>query len=176
MQRNVIAKLRFLAIAGVLVEAAPVHATPVLNQRCGADTLSPETARLRLEWARKCGTRINVVSPTNPRPPARILDTGLLAGDGVTHLIDYLETDDFFGKNSYSGVDAEINLSFVQNQWRTGAIIASTDANGFQKWTEVDAEPVNGFETRIHINLVEEPEADQIGEADPVAQAGLPWA
>jgi hypothetical protein len=135
MQRSVIAKLRFLAIAGALVESAPAHAGPVAAQRCSIDALTPAVARLRLEWARSCGTRINIVSPTNPVPPASKIDLGVL-GDGVTHVIEYIETDDFFGRNSYSGPTAQINQSFIQNQWRPGPITTATDVNGFQKWLE----------------------------------------
>ncbi len=55
---------------GIALSAAPAHADPVLEARCAADSLDPTTARLRLEWARACGTRINLQSPTNPTPPA----------------------------------------------------------------------------------------------------------
>jgi hypothetical protein len=132
MQRSVITKLRFLAIVAALVESAPAHAGPVLQQRCAADALTPAVARLRLEWARSCGTRINVVSPTNPVPPASKIDVE----NGSIHLIEYIETDDFFGRNSYSGSTAQINQSFIQNQWRPGPVATATDANGFQKWVE----------------------------------------
>jgi hypothetical protein len=63
-------------------------------------------------------------------------DTGIIAADGVTHLIEYLETDDFWGRNSFTGDAADVNGSFIRNQWHTGAITATSDAHGFQKWSE----------------------------------------
>ena len=82
----------------------------------------------------RCGTRVNLVSPTAPQPPAFSYDTRILAADGVTHLIEYIETDDFWGRNSYSGVDAD--GAFSANLWLTGPIAVGTDASGFQTWTE----------------------------------------
>jgi len=96
-------------------------------------------ARLRLEWARACGTRTNVISPTNPTPPAQVFLFGLTSANGGIPLVDYLETDDFWGKNSYSGDVATVNQIFLQSQWRWGPISATTDAGGFQKWTESDS-------------------------------------
>jgi len=133
--------LSLLAVTGTgtLFRPTVAHATPIIPIRCSTDSIiSPTTARLRLEWARACGTRINVVSPTNPTPPAQAFLTGLTSSNGGIPLVDYLETDDFFGKNSYSGDLAEVNQIFVQSQWRFGPIIATTDAGGFQKWTEVN--------------------------------------
>jgi len=139
MQRLVRSKFTILAVtaAGAVLSSTQVHATPVVQLRCATDALDPATSRLRLEWARQCATRINVVSPTSPVPPASKQDTGVIAADGVTHLIEYFENNDFFGKNSYTGVDGGVNQSFTQHQWRSGItlIIATTDANGFQKWT-----------------------------------------
>jgi hypothetical protein len=122
--------------------AGPVFPSPaaatVVATRCAIDRLDPATARLRLEWARACGTSVNVVSPTNPKPPAFVFQTGGVSDNG-TPLVEYVETDDFFGRNSYSGVDAMINQAFIQNQWRVGLITATPAAGGFQKWTEPPA-------------------------------------
>jgi len=124
------------AVVGVFVPAATARADAFVAH-CKADALDPRAARARLEWARACGTRINVVSPTAPQPPAFAYDTGLLSGNGGIPLWEYIETDDFWGRNSYSGDSgAGINQVFTQNQWKTGAYTATTDANGFQKWTQ----------------------------------------
>jgi hypothetical protein len=130
-----IAAVAVAAAAGVFVPSAPAHANSI-DVRCTDDSLDPATARLRLEWARDCGTRLNVRSPTTPVPPASSYDTLILAADGHTHLIEYLETDDSQGLNSFSGVDASVNGTYTNKQWRPGACSVTTDANGFQKWTE----------------------------------------
>lgn len=138
MQRRVRVELTFLAIAaaGAFLQSTPAHADPVLISRCANDFLDPTTARLRLEWARACGTSVNIVSPTNPKPPAFAYLTLQLSSNGGIPLWEYIETDDFGGKNSYSGDIATVNEMFTQNQWRSGGIIATTVAGGFQKWTE----------------------------------------
>ena len=105
-------------------------------QRCAADALTPALARQRLEWARDCGVRMHVRSPSSPQPPALSYDTGMIATDGVTHLIEYIETDDFWGTNSYSGINASINGVFTSSQWHAGPYTATTDSSGFQRWTE----------------------------------------
>ena len=123
----------------MFLPTSDAHADTVLQIRCSTDSLTIEQARARLEWARDCGTRLNVRSPIAPVPPASSYDTGILAADGVTHLLEYIETDDFWGRNSYSGDSADVNGSYTRYQWRTGVCTASTDANGFQKWTEPTA-------------------------------------
>ncbi len=140
MQCNTKAMFAFLAITGTgtLFRPTVVHATPNLQVRCASDPLDVPTSKLRLEWARACGTKINVISPTAPIPPAQTFLTGAVSSNGGIPLSEYVETDDFFGKNSYSGDLATVNQIFVQNQWRTGPIIATTAAGGFQKWTEAD--------------------------------------
>jgi hypothetical protein len=137
MQRSARTTLAALAVAasGTFLPSAPARAD-VFSTHCKADALNPAVARLRLEWARACGTRINVVSPTAPLPPALAYNTGLISANGSIPLWEYIETDDFWGKNSYSGDAAAVNQAYTQNQWRTGAYTATTDANGFQKWTE----------------------------------------
>jgi hypothetical protein len=119
---------------GALLSSGPAHAD-TLTTRCAADTLNPARARLRLEWARACGTTVNLVSPTSPRAPAFAYLNGVTSANGIA-LWEYIETDDFWGKNSYSGAIAAVNQSFAENQWRIGPYTASTDAAGFQKWTE----------------------------------------
>jgi hypothetical protein len=130
--------LAFLAVTGTGAAFRPTvaHAVPVLLTRCSGDTLDRPTSKLRLEWARACGTAINVVSPTNPTAPAQAFLTGATSANGGIPLFEYLETDDFFGKNSYSSDVATVNQVYVQNTWRVGPINAITVAGGFQKWTE----------------------------------------
>jgi len=137
MQPSSKLKLAALVItaSGTLLSSSAGHAD-VLATRCAADTLNPTRARLRLEWARACGTKINLVSPTSPKAPAFAYLNGLTSANGGIPLWEYIETDDFWGKNSYSGVDAAVNQIFTESQWRTGPYTATTDAAGFQKWTE----------------------------------------
>jgi hypothetical protein len=127
-------------LAGLLVAAATgtlstdtAHASPILEQRCASDSLDPAQAKARLEWARACGDRINVKSPTNPIAPAQAYLTGTNSSNGIP-LQEYVETDDFFGKNSFSGDAATVNQIFFQNQWRPSVPSASTQAGGFQRW------------------------------------------
>jgi hypothetical protein len=141
MPRSTKAMLAILAVtgSGTLFRPTEAHATPIFATRCSADyVLLASDARLRLEWARACGAKISVISPTNPAPPAQVFLTGLTSTNGGIPLVDYLETDDFWGKNSYSGDLATVNQVFVQSQFRWGPISASTAAGGFQKWTEAD--------------------------------------
>lgn len=140
MQCSTKAMLAFLAVmgTGTLVRPSVAHATTSLLVRCSTDTLDVSTSMLRLEWARACGTRINVVSPTTPTPPAQAFLTGATSANGGIPLWEYLETDDFFGRNSYSGDVATVNQIALQNLWRPGPINAITTADGFQKWTEAD--------------------------------------
>ncbi|HSS03478.1 MAG TPA: hypothetical protein VLM79_40720, partial [Kofleriaceae bacterium] len=123
------------AAAGTFALSAPALAEPILEARCATDQLSIEQARARLEWARACGDRINVISPTMPTLPAEAYDTGLVSANGVS-MWEYIETDEFWGKNSYSGQAATVNQMFIQNQFRMGPITATSVAGGFQKWTE----------------------------------------
>ncbi len=133
-------KLASLAVlaSGALLSSAPAHAD-VLATRCAADPMTPARARLRLEWARACGTTVNLVSPTSPIAPAFAYQNGLFSANGGIPLWEYIETDDFWGKNSYSGVEASVNQTFTESQWRVGPYTATTVTGGFQKWTEADA-------------------------------------
>jgi len=132
------AKATFAALAiagaGTLLHPTAAHATPILQIRCSTDSLDPTTAKLRLEWARACGDKVNLVSPTSPVAPAITYLTGTNDINGVP-LHEYIETDDFWGKNSFSGDVEAVNQIFTQNQWHVGAYTASTAAGGFQKWT-----------------------------------------
>jgi hypothetical protein len=103
--------------------------------RCQNDALDTDVARVRLEWARACGTRINVVSPTTPAVPAWAELTGVSDINNVP-LWEYFETNDSGGRNSYSGDTAAVNETFKTMQWKFGPITAVTAAGGFQKWTE----------------------------------------
>jgi hypothetical protein len=96
----------FVIAAGMAGVAAPAHATPILEQRCASDSLTPGAARVRLEWARQCGDRMNVRSPSMPVAPAFSYATGATSSNGIA-LIEYVEmdgpplSDAFFGKNSF---------------------------------------------------------------------------
>jgi hypothetical protein len=138
MQPIIRVKLAALAIAaaGTFLPSTPVQATPILQIRCTTDALDPATARLRLEWARACGVSVNLVSPAAPTPPALAYLTGLVSANGGIPLSEYIETNDFWGKNSYSGDVEAVNQIFTQSQWRVGPYTATTVAGGFQKWTE----------------------------------------
>jgi hypothetical protein len=135
MPRRARVELAALAIAAAGAFLAPklASAAPILSLRCASDALNPPTARLRLEWARACGTLVNVVSPTAPRLPAMAYLTGTTSTNGIP-LWEYIETNDFWGKNSYSGDIEAVNQMFTQMQWRIGPLTAVTVAGGFQKW------------------------------------------
>jgi len=137
MKGNFRASLVPMMIAAGMSLSTAAHATPILQARCASDSLDPATARLRLEWARACGTRINVRSPTAPVFPASLYDTMMKSSNGNIPLIEYLETDDIWGKNDYSGDSAAVNQMFVQSQWRASAYSAANDALGFQKWSGI---------------------------------------
>jgi len=141
MQFRTKATLASLAVAGtgILFQSTPALATPVLQIRCSTDSIDPATAKLRLEWARACGDKINVVNPVLPVPPATSFATGMLSANGGIPLVEYTETDDFWGRNSFSGDLATVNQTFIQNQWRVGPITATKDAANFQKWSGADA-------------------------------------
>ena len=123
-----------IAIVTALVQTTPAHAQ-ILQVRCSNDSLDPAQARARLEWARACGVRMNVKSPTSPQPPASAELTGLFDINNVP-LWEYYETDDFWGRNSYSGFSADVNRTFSMYQWKPGPITAVTAALNFQKWTQ----------------------------------------
>ncbi len=137
MQCSTKAMLGFLAVtaAGALSRPTMAHATPIIQARCTLDSMDQVGAKMRIEWARACGTKINVVSPTNPTPPASAFLTGATSFNGIP-LVDYLETNDPQGRNSYSGDVATVNQVFLQSQYRVGPITATTLPDGFQKWTE----------------------------------------
>jgi Pretoxin HINT domain len=141
MQFSTKAMFAFFAATGAatLLQPTVAHAVPILTVRCSTDAIDIPTAKLRLEWARACGARINVISPTAPILPAQAYLTGGLSGNGGIALWEYIENDDFWGKNSWSGDSgAGINQIFTQNQWRVGPYLAGTVAGGFQRWTEAD--------------------------------------
>lgn len=137
MKRSINPVLAALAASatGMFLHAAPANAD--INQaRCSFDTLLPGEAQMRLEWARRCGTKINIVTPNNPAA-GKVLDTGLVSANGVEE-IEYSETTDFWGKNSYSGNNnGYINTINTQYQYAPfpSAVTATNDVNGFQKWT-----------------------------------------
>src|SRR5690348_13706900 len=103
MQSSVKATSCYLAaaMACTLLSTAAL-ASPILEARCSTDSIDIASSRARVEWARACGDRINVQSPTNPTPPAQAFLIGVTSANGVG-LWEYIETDDFWGKRSYSG-------------------------------------------------------------------------
>ena len=126
--------------AATLLHPTVAHAVPILTVRCSADAIDIPTAKLRLEWARACGARLNFISPTTPTFPAQAYPTGSTSSNGGIPLWEYIENNDFWGKNSFSGDSGSgINQIFTQNQWRTGPYLAATVAGGFQRWTEADS-------------------------------------
>jgi len=96
MRRSVLTKFASLTVvvAGAFVPSARAYAD-IVSTRCNADAVNAAVARLRLEWARACGTKVNVISPTAPTPPALSYDTGLTSSNGGIPLWEYIETDDF---------------------------------------------------------------------------------
>jgi len=124
----------FAAAAAGTLSMGSIYANPILEQRCASDSLSPGQARARDEWARACGDKVNVKTPINPIAPAQAYLTGANSSNGIP-LQEYVETDDFFGRNSFSGDAATVNQIFLQSQWRPLVPSASTVAGGFQKWT-----------------------------------------
>jgi hypothetical protein len=121
----------FVMAAGMAGAAATAHATPILEQRCASDSLDPAQARARLEWARQCGVRINIVDPVSP---TKSYLTGANSSNGIPYR-EYIEVADGSGTNSFSGTESDVNQTFVQNQWRPQVYAASNDPFGFQKWT-----------------------------------------
>ncbi|HSS03477.1 MAG TPA: Hint domain-containing protein [Kofleriaceae bacterium] len=85
-------------------------------------------------------------SPTNPTPPAQAFLIGVTSANGVG-LWEYIETDDFWGKNSYSGDTASVNETFVGLMFRVGPITATTVAGGFQMWTQPALRPRPAYPT-----------------------------
>lgn len=121
-------------VCGILLRPASSHAG-VFEARCAFDSLDKAQAQKRLEWARRCGTTKNIGSPTNN---ARRFLTGGNDANGIP-LWEYSETDDANGKNSYSGKEhGYINTIFTQYLYSAfpNSITASTDVNGFQKWSK----------------------------------------
>jgi len=126
-----------VAGAGTFLQSTAAHATTILSIRCSTDSLDPTTAKLRLEWARACGDKVNLIDPLNPPAPAFTYLTGTTDTGGIA-LREYIETNDFWGRNSFSGDVEAVNQIFTQNQWRVGPYTAVPAAGGFQKWIEAD--------------------------------------
>jgi hypothetical protein len=126
--------------AGMAGAAGSAHAggTPILEQRCASDSLSPAQARVRLEWARQCGVRTHFTSPTMPLGTALSYLTGANSSNNIP-LVEYLETSAADGRNTFSGIDADVNQTYVQNQWHPLLWSASNDPFGFQKWSGTTA-------------------------------------
>jgi len=121
----------FVMTAGMAGVAATAHATPILEQRCASDSLSPGAARVRLEWARVCGDRVNIRDPLSA---TNSYLTGQTSSNSVGFR-EYVESFDGSGFNSFSGTSGDVNSMFVQSQWRPLTYAASNDVFGYQKWT-----------------------------------------
>ncbi|ADO69316.1 hypothetical protein [Stigmatella aurantiaca] len=100
------------------------------SDRCTVDRLNVREAKERIEWARQCGLRQNIGSPS------RWFDTGELALDQSTTLKDYSEAvvpDD--RRYSGSGVSYEINAAYVSALYKSGtSAYQALDAQGYYKW------------------------------------------
>lgn len=112
-------------------------AVPILLQRCNADSLDPTQAAARLEWARKCGLVQNVKGPSHE------FDTGIPASNGG-NLFDYAESDpntNGTGLATYSSLNYgfEVNYSYINTLFLSGATTQSVDTLGYKKWTRPDA-------------------------------------
>ena len=128
-----------LVLTGIAMLPAQVMASPILQQRCSADSLSVEEAAARIEWARKCGLTVNVGTPAGDAT----FDTGIPASNGGS-LIDYTEADDRNpeGESVYSGNNYafEINSTFTSTLYLSGGTSQSTDGvgtptMGYKRWT-----------------------------------------
>lgn len=133
-----------LAAAATLTVASQASAEPILEIRCASDSLSPDQARARLEWARACGV------------PHRVdtFDTAIPSGNNAGTLIEYIETFNFDGANAYSGVSNgnQINDTFVRNQFYNGLTNQLT-VNGLKKWTRTNFLPRPAYPTfGSHVN------------------------
>src|SRR6188474_2868033 len=135
-----------IASTGTLLSTTADANPPILQARCQSDSLDIGQAQARLEWARRCGTLINVGSPTTPRTGADAYDTGMFSVTGVP-LREYIETFDFWGLNSYSADVAAVNTMFTQNQFRPGPVTTSLAEAAFQKWTQPTALPRPNYPT-----------------------------
>jgi hypothetical protein len=129
MNANVVA-----ALAGGLLLPLTALAQPVLQERCASDSLDITQGRERVEWARTCGLLRNVRNPnghylTNPEE----------AEAGLPALYDYIEPVSSDGRNAYAGSvhGFNINESYIQSLYGSGAIYQSKDANGYYKWTKL---------------------------------------
>lgn len=123
-------------LAGMALLPTQAEASPILLQRCNADSLDSNQAAQRIDWARRCGLIKNVGSPTFG------YDTGMLASNGG-NLIDYLETDPVRnpqGEGAFSGNNYtfEVNSTFVNTLYLSGAVSQSNDNLGYKKWARLD--------------------------------------
>jgi hypothetical protein len=125
-----------VVLAAIAFLPSQAMAQPILLQRCNADTLDPAKAAIRLEWARKCGLTKNVGGPSNG------FDTGIPASTGGS-LFDYAEADpgaNPSGLKTFSGPNYgfEVNYSYINTLFLSGATSQSVDALGYQKWSRPD--------------------------------------
>jgi hypothetical protein len=138
---NMITKLTLSAVIAasvVSLPSKPAFANVDMDVRCNNDSLDPTAARARLEWARYCGLKVNVVSPS-PANPLKREDTQMIASNGGT-LIEFYEdfaSSNFWGLNTYTSVSVgyQINTTHISKQYLNGVTSQLIDAQGFEKWS-----------------------------------------
>lgn len=122
-------------LLGMLIPFTPAWAQlQTLAQRCQNDALPADLAEARLEWMRTCALTVNINNPSNGYG---IGDTAFNTG---AELVEYSEGDinrDPYGYNRYVGsLDSyDINTTYSDLLYLSGAITQTVDANGYYQWT-----------------------------------------
>jgi hypothetical protein len=120
---------KLVVLASFLAIPMGASATPILTQRCQNDSLSIAQAQARIEWMRTCAM-------SKPTVPGTVFDTGMLAADGMTHLMDYSEYNETY---KYTG-DLQwydVNNTVVSLLYLSGGTTQSLDANNYYKWSRM---------------------------------------
>lgn len=134
----------WLSTLAILVAAAAqtpsVARAADIDIRCNNDSLSPDQARARLEWARACGLKKNVQNPF-PANPLKREDTGIPSPSGGT-LIEFKEdfsSSNFWSQNTYTSVSVnfQVNNTYVEKQYSIGGTYQNLDPLGFEKWSRL---------------------------------------
>jgi hypothetical protein len=136
-------------VAGVLLLLPwGASANPQITARCAGDSLPVSSAAVRLEWMRRCAL-------AGPSVPGTLFDTGALATDNLTHLMDYND-----GAEPYSFVSDinahDVNDTYVFLRYLAGGTTQALDAQGFYKWARASMRPrplYPTFGTSPDINL-----------------------
>ncbi|MET0403070.1 MAG: Hint domain-containing protein [Cystobacter sp.] len=123
-----------IALATVVWVPTEAHAQPVLTKRCTVDSLATNAeAELRVEWARKCGTIVNVGDPN------AWYESDVTSPAGVK-LKDYLESDPVRnpdGEMAFTGPDYlyKINNTVLFSLYLSGPTYQGVDGRGYFGWT-----------------------------------------